>query len=88
VVEKFPEVSKPIIERHDQAAAIAFTAILIAGIAAFIGLLRFRRGKKTPPWFIGSILGALLVVSGLMVWTANLGGQIRHTEVRSSSSVP
>jgi hypothetical protein len=29
-----------------------------------------------------------VIVSGLMAWTANLGGQIRHTEIRSNASPP
>jgi hypothetical protein len=27
-----------------------------------------------------------VIVSGLMAWTANVGGQIRHTEIRSDAS--
>jgi hypothetical protein len=27
-------------------------------------------------------------VSGLMGWTANLGGRIRHTEIGSAAGVP
>jgi hypothetical protein len=26
-----------------------------------------------------------LLVAGLMAWTANLGGQIRHSEIRASA---
>ena len=32
------------------------------------------------------VLVASLIVSGLMAWTANLGGQIRHTEIRADNS--
>jgi hypothetical protein len=31
------------------------------------------------------VLPAVLLVSGLMAYTANLGGQIRHTEIRSGA---
>jgi len=34
------------------------------------------------------MLAASLIVSGLMAWTANVGGQIRHTEIRSNASPP
>lgn len=33
-----------------------------------------------------TLLAASLIVSGLMAWTANLGGKIRHTEIRSNAS--
>jgi len=83
-----PEVTAAHIERHDQAAAIAFTSVLVIGIFAFVGLVRFRGGRQLPSWFTSTLLAASLIVSGLMGWTANLGGQIRHTEIRSSSILP
>ncbi|MBL9169233.1 MAG: hypothetical protein JNN07_15945 [Verrucomicrobiales bacterium] len=83
--KELPGVTAAHIERHDQAAAIAFTSVLVSGIFAFVGLVRFRGGRQLPSWFTSTLLAASLIVSGLMGWTANLGGQIRHTEIRSSS---
>ena len=34
------------------------------------------------------MLATSLLVGGLMAWTANLGGQIRHTEIRSGANAP
>ncbi|MEN9678688.1 MAG: hypothetical protein RIS76_4584, partial [Verrucomicrobiota bacterium] len=33
------------------------------------------------------VLGASVIVGGLMAWTANLGGEIRHSEIRSVPAV-
>jgi hypothetical protein len=33
------------------------------------------------------VLGASVTVGGLMAWTANLGGEIRHSEIRSVPGV-
>lgn len=85
-VEKLPGVSKPITERHEDAAAVAFTAIVVLGVAALGGLIRYRGGRSVAPWFAALVLVATLATSGLMAWTASLGGQVRHTEIRSGAN--
>ena len=56
--------------------------VLALGVGALAGLIVFRRGKTVPAWFGSLIVAAALIVSGLMAWTANLGGQVRHSEIR------
>lgn len=84
VAKPLPGVSKPLIEQHEEAAAVAFTGVVVLGVGALAGLIVFRRGKVVPAWFGSVMLVASLFVSGLMAWTANRGGQIRHTEIRSN----
>lgn len=87
-VKSLLDVSKPHMEQHEEAAGVAFTGVLALGVAALTGLIRFRRGRVLPGWFGVVSLVASLIVSGLMVWTANLGGQIRHSEIRAGNSPP
>jgi hypothetical protein len=54
-----------------------------AGVVALAGLILFRRAEKLPGWIVAATLVFSLATSGLMGWTANLGGQIRHTEIRA-----
>jgi len=61
---------------------------VVLGVAALGGLILFRRGRALPVWFSVSLLVAALIVSGLMAWVANLGGQIRHSEIRADNSPP
>ena len=84
-VKSLPGVTKAVIEQHEDAASVAFTCIIALGVAALAGLVAFRRGKVVATWFSAMMLAASVVVSGLMAWTANLGGQVRHTEIRSSA---
>ena len=84
-VESLPGVSKALIEQHDGSAAYAFTGVIVTGVTALGGLIYFRRGKLLPVWYCSLIFAGSLIVSGLMAWTANLGGQIRHTEIRSNT---
>ncbi len=83
-----PGISKPLMEQHEDAAAVAFTGICVLGTASLASLIWLRRRAGIPGWFGPLMLAAGLVVSGLMVWTANLGGQIRHSEIRTDGSAP
>ncbi len=84
-VKSLPGVGYSLIERHEDAAAIALGGVLALGIAALAGLAVFRHQRRVPPWFcVMTLLGALLV-SGAMSWTGSLGGQIRHSEIRPDS---
>jgi hypothetical protein len=77
LIEHLAGFSEPLVERHEEAALIATIAISILGMAAVAGLtLRVR------PWYPKAVLLLALLVTGLMGWTANLGGQIRHSEIR------
>jgi len=85
-VESLPGVTEAFIEQHESAASIAFTGIVALGVIAMIGLFLFRRGKAVATWFATLMLVGALAVSVLMAWTANLGGQIRHTEIRPNAT--
>lgn len=87
-VKSLPDVSKPVMEQHEEAAGAAFTGVVVLGVVALTGLILFRRGNALPAWLSFSVLVLSLIVSGLMAWTANLGGQIRHSEIRASHSPP
>ena len=82
-VKSLPGVMGNIIEQHEEAASVAFTCSVVLGIASLGGLLAFRRGKAVPAWFSAIMVAAAVIVSSVMSWTANLGGQVRHTEIRA-----
>jgi hypothetical protein len=88
LIEHLPGVAEPLIERHENAALFALLMAGVTGIAALIGLIIFRRAEKTPGWVVGAALVLSLATSGLMGWTANIGGQIRHTEIRADFTAP
>ncbi len=84
--ERLPGVSESLIERHETSAAIALTGTLLLGALGATGLIRRRGRHPAPGWFNASLIVTLLTVNFLMAWTANLGGQIRHTEIRANAS--
>jgi uncharacterized membrane protein len=86
VVKGLPGVARSLIGRHDDAAGFALGGAIALGVLALGGVIWFREGKPIKNWFGTLALVVALLVTGLMAWTANLGGQIRHTEIRRSAT--
>lgn len=84
IVEGLPEVSKTIVEQHQQAALLTLVAIEILGAVAVSSLWSARRSPGGRKWLAFVVLILAVLASGLGMWTGSLGGQIRHTEVRAS----
>lgn len=84
IVEHLAGVSKPIIDQHEEAAEGAAIALAILGAVSLAALVRFRR-SALPDWLAVSSLLLALVVAALMARTANLGGRIRHSEIRAEN---
>lgn len=84
-VEGLAGVTKALIGRHESAALAATIGVGILGGFSLVGLAGFRRLAVVPRWFTSSALVLAFVTTGMMGWTANLGGQIRHTEIRAGA---
>lgn len=85
-IEKLPGFSESITEKHEELALAATIAIAFLG-AFTLGVLAWFRRREVPRWLTLGTLMLSLVSGTLMGYTAYLGGQVRHTELRSSSSV-
>ena len=73
-------------EQHAEVAILALTGALILGVVSLMGLLCFRKGKPLSFPFLALVLLLAVVSSGLMTWTATLGGRIRHPEIRNNGT--
>jgi len=60
-------------------------ALGVFGVAALATLVA-NRATRAPRWLGPVALALSLVPAALMGWTANLGGQIRHSEIRSTAA--
>jgi hypothetical protein len=85
-IENLPAVSESVIEKHEDVAKLAMTSITAAGLLALIALFSFR---WPAPSRVFKVMVLLLAIAsaGLMVQTAHLGGQIRHTEIRNGFAI-
>ena len=84
LIENLPGFSEAIVEEHEEVALIATIGMVVLGLVALVGLIRFRPPRIAPTWYGRGVLLLALLMGGVMVWTANLGGQIRHSEIRSN----
>jgi len=82
VVKNLPGVTESFIGAHEEMALLALVLIELLGVAALGGLFLFRKSGTLPQWYITLVLVIALASSGTVGLTANLGGQIRHTEIR------
>lgn len=86
-VEHLAGVRESMIHEHEEAAEIAFVGSSLTGIFAVV-LLFWSRARPLARSLSSITLLGVLAVAGLMARTANLGGQIRHTEISSGTSGP
>jgi hypothetical protein len=82
-IKSLPGVSKSMIETHEGAALAALGFMEVTGAFAWLGLWQFRRLARVPGWNLAAILVLTLVSLGLMARASNLGGEIRHAEIRA-----
>jgi uncharacterized membrane protein len=80
-VKNLAGFSKAIAERHEEAALAATVALSVIGATALVSLVLLRR-KPIPRAFGVAALVVTIVTMVPLANAANLGGQIRHTEIR------
>src|SRR5207244_1967444 len=83
----FPEVSKAVIETHETAAFVALWFMELTGALGWLGLWQYRRLSRVPQGTLAAVLLVGLVTFGLMTRAANIGGEIRHPEIRTDPSL-
>ena len=76
---------KALIERHEESADQATSGVFFMGISAAVTLFLSRRDRVAPKWALVLLTFLALATFALMARTANLGGQIRHPEIRPQS---
>ena len=86
LVERLPDFSETITERHEEAALVGTIAMGAVGAFALLLLGTFRY-RPLARWATALTLVLALGATGLMGYAANLGGQIRHTEIRAAGVV-
>lgn len=87
-VEHLPGVLENLIEAHEDWAKAAMLLTEIVGLGALGGVIWSFKRQQLPMTFALVLLLLGAVNGGVMAETAHLGGQIRHSEIRSGSTQP
>jgi uncharacterized membrane protein len=85
VVKDLPGVTETYIGRHEEIASFTLVLIELLGVASLAGIMLFQRSGAVPRWVVVMILVLSLITAAAVNITANLGGQIRHTEIRGDA---
>ena len=81
-----PGVSKALMEAHEGAALRAFMLMELVGGFSWLTLWQYRRTSRIPIGNSGLILVLSIATFGLMVDASNIGGEIRHPEIRDDQA--
>ena len=82
IAQNLPRVSRALIHNHEEAAELGFWGLEAAAALALFGLLLLKSAAPKARLVALLALVATLLSFGLLARAGNLGGQIRHTEIR------
>ena len=83
IIEHAAGVEKSVVKTHEDMAQVALIAVEVIGLVALVALVLYRR-RAMATSFAAVLLIAMFALSGTLAWTAHLGGQIRHPELRGA----
>jgi hypothetical protein len=82
-VENLPGASMDVAAGHENAAVLALAAAVLLGLLGAAGLWLARERETTPAPISMAAVALGVATTGLMLWTALLGGRIHHQELRA-----
>ena len=77
-----PGIERRRVHEHEEAGELATYAAIATALPALLALLAMRKRRNAARALAIATAVVSLVTFGLMARTANLGGEIRHPEVR------
>lgn len=83
-----PGWERALVNEHEDAAVWAAVTLGIAGVAALLTLWSGRGGRTAPRWMAPLTLALTVFACVVLARTAQLGGDIRHPEIRSGYTPP
>jgi uncharacterized membrane protein len=87
LIKDTPGVSVASIGAHETAAFIAFVFMQATGFFSWLGLWMWRRVSRVTNWNLAVVLVLAIVTFALMARAANIGGEIRHSEILATQEI-
>lgn len=84
VVEGVAGIPESVIEAHEEMGLIALVVSAVVGGLA-LGVLIWLRNREIPTAIQAGLIILAIAATGILGYTANLGGQIRHVELRGGT---
>ncbi len=87
IVEHLAGVSEDYIEEHEELAEKALWLMSVLGLLSLAGLYSIWKKLSYAKIITVAVLIVSLITIGIMAKVGNFGGQIRHSEIRNTSSI-
>jgi hypothetical protein len=84
IVENLAGVSESMIDQHEDAALYSLIFMEITGVLGLLNLFFFKRAFAAKFLVVTSL--SSIIAAGSILWTASLGGQVRHSEIRPDAA--
>lgn len=85
MVETLPGIQESIVEQHEDAGKLGLIGTSVVGLLAVLFLVLHKAKTDFPVKSSLLLLLISAVSSGLLIQTAYIGGQIRHTEIHAGN---
>ncbi len=86
-VENIQGISENIIEQHEDFAMFALVSLIILGVSSLLAIIVANKNNILSKSTTMATLVIAIVSFALVARTGYLGGQIRHTEISSSTGI-
>lgn len=84
-VERVQGIAKGMIDQHEDAAVFALTGMTVLGLVSMLGLYLTITKSSIANQSAKFIVGICIISFGFAAWAGYLGGQIRHTEIGTTT---
>ena len=81
-IQDSPGVSKTLIETHEGAALLSLIFMEITGAVSWLALWQLHRRGRITSRTLGTVAVLTVITMGFVTQAANIGGEIRHPEIR------
>lgn len=85
-IRERPEIADDAIRIHQDAALVGFAVMEFTGFLAWVALWQWRRRGEAARGLVPAVTVLLVVALAVMGRAANLGGEIRHPEIRAADA--
>jgi uncharacterized membrane protein len=85
-IESIPGMVEASIETHEESAVYALTGLILLGVISLGAIMTTLRKWASASSVAIAVLSISIICFGLIARTGYLGGQIRHTEINSTTT--
>src|SRR5205809_2040164 len=79
------DLSESMVQAHQDAALLGLIFMELTGLLSWFELWRVRYISRPQNWSLPAVLVLSVVTFGLMARAANIGGELRHPEIRPAT---